>query len=434
MTRIASLKARAEAGDVGAQVEYAIAYTRGEITLDEQGRSALFSWLIEAAKRGDPGAQCEVGSFYEWGQGVTPDQAEAVRWYRHAAENGDSIAQGRLAQCYLHGRGVARDVGRALEWFEAAIARGSALAAADLGVLLRRGDLLPLDLPRALELLSSAAGQGDSKALAELAHCYAHGVGVAKDPSAAARFALRAADAGDPWSQWFIGMAYSSGWGVPRDVGAAEHWLAQAGAFPGAPALLRRVRFERRFGVRPRRLTLTLAILGWAMLAYHTLTAPLRFEPLLVLLAVATATSFGVLLMLALWLSERTTGGTRALSWLDSQVDDHAVVDAGFERRLLVSGQLLFWIPAEDGLFFLPLLYVGVSPWTVAIASLLFSLAHYPKYSPALCLFKGAFYYGFVLWLLPHGIWTLVAAHLAIDALAFAVASWGRNDAGRRVA
>ncbi len=49
--------------------------------------------LARVAQQGDAGAQFLLGSRYDHGQGVTEDDAEAVRWYRLAAEQGHASAQ-----------------------------------------------------------------------------------------------------------------------------------------------------------------------------------------------------------------------------------------------------------------------------------------------------------------------------------------------------
>jgi uncharacterized protein len=59
-----------------------------------------YSWEIsrQAAEQGDAAAQVALGFRYERGQGVTRDEAEAVRWYHKAAEQGDATAKEGLAR------------------------------------------------------------------------------------------------------------------------------------------------------------------------------------------------------------------------------------------------------------------------------------------------------------------------------------------------
>jgi len=76
-------------------------------------------------------------------------------------------------------------------------------------------------------------------------------------------------------------------------------------------------------------------------------------------------------------------------------------------------------IPGEDGIFFLPLLYPGINPWTALLGAGLFALAHLgckPLYA---CL--GTFLMSYVLCLtiLPYGILTFIAGHLTVDIVIF---------------
>ena len=64
------------------------------------------STLREAADRGDPKAQGELGWRYYTGDGVPKDYGQAVMWYRKAADKGESSAQNRLGVCYEKGHGV----------------------------------------------------------------------------------------------------------------------------------------------------------------------------------------------------------------------------------------------------------------------------------------------------------------------------------------
>ena len=50
----------------------------------------------KAAEQGLAQAQCRLGDFYEYGEGVTKDLVKAAEWYRKAAEQGLAQAQCRL--------------------------------------------------------------------------------------------------------------------------------------------------------------------------------------------------------------------------------------------------------------------------------------------------------------------------------------------------
>ena len=56
-------------------------------------------------RTGNAVAQFNLGLIYHNGEGISQDQAEAVKWYRRAAEQGDAQAQCNLGLMYDNRRG-----------------------------------------------------------------------------------------------------------------------------------------------------------------------------------------------------------------------------------------------------------------------------------------------------------------------------------------
>ena len=79
---------------------------------------------------------------------------------------------------------------------------------------------------------------------------------------------------------------------------------------------------------------------------------------------------------------------------------------------------VILLIPGEDGFFFLPLIYIGVTPITVGIASALFVFVHLLSNRPKTCIMKFFSVFATHLLVLPHGILTVVAGHVICDLLA----------------
>jgi TPR repeat protein len=67
----------------------------------EQGIAAL----KKRAEAGDPKAQVQLGTAYASGDGVTEDDAEAVKWFRRAADQADAAGEYFLGEMYATGRG-----------------------------------------------------------------------------------------------------------------------------------------------------------------------------------------------------------------------------------------------------------------------------------------------------------------------------------------
>ena len=83
---------------------------------------------------GYPAAQFNLGVFFEQGQVVEQDFAEAVKWYRLAADQELSDAQSNLGLCYQTGRGVKQNTQEAVKWFIKAARQGNKNAQHNLGL------------------------------------------------------------------------------------------------------------------------------------------------------------------------------------------------------------------------------------------------------------------------------------------------------------
>ena len=81
-----------------------------------------------AALKGDPGAQLELGHYYQEGEGAPKDLAKAFYWYKKAADKGHPIAQFNVAEMYDTGEGVARDMVKAAQWYRKAADQGDDMA------------------------------------------------------------------------------------------------------------------------------------------------------------------------------------------------------------------------------------------------------------------------------------------------------------------
>ena len=69
--------------------------------------------LHQDAEQGSPLAQYLLGAFYQLGEAIPQDYAEAANWYGRAADQGLAVAQFALGAMYARGEGVPEDVVRA---------------------------------------------------------------------------------------------------------------------------------------------------------------------------------------------------------------------------------------------------------------------------------------------------------------------------------
>jgi len=81
-----AIRARAEAGDVEAQFDLAVAC--GSNTASPADLSSAAEWYRKAAEQSHAQAQFAFGILCAEGRGVPRDDAEALRWLRKAAQQG----------------------------------------------------------------------------------------------------------------------------------------------------------------------------------------------------------------------------------------------------------------------------------------------------------------------------------------------------------
>ena len=90
--------------------------------------TAMKEWK-PLAEQGDASVQYNLGYMYRYGEGVLPDNAEALKWFRLAAEkgtveHGTEQAQAILGLMYQNGMGVLQDNVKAHMWTNIASANG----------------------------------------------------------------------------------------------------------------------------------------------------------------------------------------------------------------------------------------------------------------------------------------------------------------------
>ena len=157
---IEKLRYLAARGDIGAQLELANRYDRGDGVPRDEIEAA--KWVRRAAENGDVSAQMRLGALYDLGRGVVRDLEEAGKWVRRAAEQGSAAAQVALAMMYAEGRGVGRDRAEAVRWYRFAAEQGDAGAQHTLGLLYGSGRGVPRNRVEAYKWLSLAAAGWES--------------------------------------------------------------------------------------------------------------------------------------------------------------------------------------------------------------------------------------------------------------------------------
>ena len=114
------LSARANSGDVAAQIQLGEALLVGEGVEKDPVQAA--AWFKKAAERGSIEADLHLALLYRDGVGkeIGRDLVQACGWYRRAADLGDPSAEGYLGLYYSVGQGVPQSYVEAYFWLDLA--------------------------------------------------------------------------------------------------------------------------------------------------------------------------------------------------------------------------------------------------------------------------------------------------------------------------
>ena len=93
----------------------------------------------DAAEKGDPEGEHNLGVMYYDGNGIPKNREEAAAWFRKAAEKGHACSQYNLANMLVSGEDVAGDVPEARKWYALAADAGLGMASYNLGFMLLTG-------------------------------------------------------------------------------------------------------------------------------------------------------------------------------------------------------------------------------------------------------------------------------------------------------
>jgi uncharacterized protein len=177
--------------------------------------------LLQAAQRGDPNAQFQMGDLYMTGHGVARDPAAAAAWYRAAAQQGHAVAASNLGVLYAEGRGVPQSDAEAVNWFRKAADAGDAGGENNLGSMYLAGRGVAPNDAQAGKWILAAAQHGVPEGQYALGTLCANGRGVAQDNAQAVKWWKAAAAQGYAPAQILLGKLYVAGAGVPRDYAEA---------------------------------------------------------------------------------------------------------------------------------------------------------------------------------------------------------------------
>ncbi|KAF9549117.1 hypothetical protein EC957_004756 [Mortierella hygrophila] len=284
--RIADLIAKADRGDMDAQIELRDAYETGKgLTMDH---TSAMKYFRKAANRSHAMAQYRIGLLYQHGRGVEQNSGKATEWFRKAdaqdlpqaqcqlglvecsrreissamsyflkaAKHGHAESEFHIAMLFKRGQGVRLNFEKAIECLRKAIEDdpGYEVALFEMGMMYYQGEGVPLDFPKAEELFVKAGNLGNVDGRRSLGDMYRNGrQGVAQDSVRAMEWFHSAADQNDMESQFTLGVMYDNGEGVVRDSSKAMEWyLGAAGQQHVEACFCIGVLYYDGWGGRPR--------------------------------------------------------------------------------------------------------------------------------------------------------------------------------------
>lgn len=187
-----------------------------------------FAAVLARAQQGDVPAQIELGDLYRKGKGTPTDLAQALMWYRQSALAGDRQAQWYCAQMYQQGQGTEKDEEEAAVFLTLAAKQNHPQAQWELSQFYHQGlgSLAPHE-GESLFWAVQAAAQGLPAAQERLlqaqqdqAELFARVKQFATD--------LQAAQGGEAQAMLAVGQAYQQGAPIERNEEEAVLWLSKA--------------------------------------------------------------------------------------------------------------------------------------------------------------------------------------------------------------
>jgi TPR repeat protein len=323
---------------------------------------------------------------------------EALKRYSELAASYSPNAWINLGWMHEHGKGVPTDLAEAEKCYRKAVALGDRSANFRLGSLLvRKGDY-----QGALPFFAVAAGEGHLASTYWLGRLYLKGQGVDKDVRKAALYLKQAADMGD------LRARRDYHWGLLRGTFGERELLSGFAGWLQALFALRSLRWLWMRGIYPAK------VIGLAFLVVYFFHHPFRIEGVWVAAAVAIDLGVAAVLTAVFALVVKPFFASQRFDSTDSAVGRKLI--ALIERRPL---RELLLLPGEDGLFFVPLLMVGITPISAALFSVAYAAAHYPTFTVSHCVGKSVLIFAIATFVLPHGIGSVIVGHLLTDSAAF---------------
>jgi len=216
----------AAADDYRAQYNLGLIYARGDgISPDDE--QAIRWWKKAEQNGGDP-ANLMLGMMNHLGKGVSRNAFDALLWYKRAAALGDNTAIYNTAMIYYLGTLSKPDYELAAENFLILAEKDDPIAQNIYGTMLINRELDVYDPEEGLMWLLRSARKGYLQAMFNVATVYRAGNGTSQDDKKAFYWYQKAAEENFAPAQNALGYMYVEGRGIKKDVDLARIWFQKA--------------------------------------------------------------------------------------------------------------------------------------------------------------------------------------------------------------
>jgi TPR repeat protein len=212
----------------GSSVEQQV--DRGKALYRDKNYKAASAILKEAAENGSGEAADYLGIMSEFGLGVSPDCATAMKWFQSGSKLKSSSSINHLALLFEHGCGTKVNNDEAKRQFERAASLGSVEAIDNLGWMYVNNLGVETDYKKAMEYFRRAADGQDADAMNNIGWLYENGWGVSKpDFPEAMRWYKKSAAGNSTLGMNSLGWMYERGLGLAKpDYHQAMYWFNRA--------------------------------------------------------------------------------------------------------------------------------------------------------------------------------------------------------------
>ena len=149
-----------------------ILFSRANEEWEHRKLRSAFRLFLSGARAGDPGAQVNLGYFYDTGIGMKPNRRQALYWYKRAFQQGCAAAATNIGTIFRD----QRQLKKALVWFRRAVKLGDGDANLEIAKIYLRdegeaGRAIPY-LRRTIQARAAAVTDGSRREARRLLEQY----------------------------------------------------------------------------------------------------------------------------------------------------------------------------------------------------------------------------------------------------------------------